>query len=97
MYDKMAAEEIGHRDALLALYRTKFGEFLPLIRRQDVKGFVDRKPVWLVRPLGINTVRRQAETMELETRRVYERAQRQAERIQATTTFQDEFEEDEAF
>jgi erythrin-vacuolar iron transport family protein len=39
MYDKMADEEIGHRDMLLELYRRKFGEFLPLIRRQDVKGF----------------------------------------------------------
>ena len=39
MYDKMAQEEIGHRDMLLDLHRKKFGDFLPLIRRQDVKGF----------------------------------------------------------
>jgi rubrerythrin len=45
-----------------------------LIRREDVRGFVARKPVWLVRPLGINTVRKQAEIMEMETRRFYERA-----------------------
>src|SRR4029077_247534 len=44
MYDKMAAEEIGHHDMLLDLYRQKFGEFFPLIRRQDVKGFVARRP-----------------------------------------------------
>ena len=44
MYDKMAEEEIGHRDMLLELYRQKFGEFLPLIRRQDVKGFRQAPP-----------------------------------------------------
>ena len=44
MYDKMAEEEIGHRDMLLELHRKKFGEFLPLIRRQDVKGFVRAGP-----------------------------------------------------
>ncbi len=47
MYDKMAAEEIGHRDMLLNLYREKFGGFLPLIRRQDIKGFLQRRPNWL--------------------------------------------------
>jgi rubrerythrin len=52
----------------------RFGEHIPLIRRQDVKGFVERRPVWLVRPLGIDAVRKQAEIMELETRRFYEQA-----------------------
>ena len=55
-------------------YRRRFGEHIPLIRREDVKGFVHRKPVWMIRPLGIKTVRRQAEIMETETRRFYERA-----------------------
>ena len=45
MYDKMAEEEIGHRGMLLDLYRKKFGDFLPLIRRQDVKGFATRRHV----------------------------------------------------
>lgn len=49
-----------------------------MIRRQDVKGFVQRKPVWLVRPLGVNAVRKQAELMELETSRFYDAAARQA-------------------
>jgi erythrin-vacuolar iron transport family protein len=74
MYDKMAAEEIGHRDMLLDLHRKKFGEFLPLIRRQDVKGFVARRPIWLNRPLGLDAVRRYAEQMEYETARFYRRA-----------------------
>jgi len=74
MYDKMAEEEIGHRDALLDLHRKKFGEFLPLIRRQDVKGFVARRPIWLNRPLGIDAVRTFAAEMEFETARFYRRA-----------------------
>lgn len=77
MFEEMEREESEHRRMLIDLYRAKFGEHIPHIRRQDVKGFVDRRPVWLIRPLGINVVRRQAETMELETRRFYERAQRQ--------------------
>jgi len=74
MYDKMAAEEIGHRDMLLELHREKFGEFLPLIRRQDVKGFLQRRPIWLNRPLGLDAVRKFAEQMEYETARFYRRA-----------------------
>ena len=74
MYDRMAEEEIEHRDMLLNLYRTKFGEFLPLIRRQDVKGFVARRPIWLDRPLGLDAVRKFAAEMEFETARFYRRA-----------------------
>jgi rubrerythrin len=74
MYDKMAQEEIGHRDMLLELHRNKFGDFLPLIRRQDVKGFVARRPIWLNRPLAIDATRKFAEEMEYETARFYRRA-----------------------
>jgi len=74
MYDKMAQEEIGHRDMLLDLHRKKFGDFLPLIRRQDVKGFVARKAIWLNRPLALDATRRFAEEMEYETARFYRRA-----------------------
>jgi rubrerythrin len=77
LFAEMQAEESGHRASLLDLYRAKFGEHIPHVRRQDVKGFVDRRPVWLVRPLGLHVVRRQAEIMELETRRFYERAAQQ--------------------
>ncbi|HKI37397.1 MAG TPA: ferritin family protein [Gemmataceae bacterium] len=77
-FAEIRAEEDGHRHRLLELYRQKFGEHIPLIRRQDVKGFVSRRPVWLVRPLGLTIVRKQAETMELETRRFYETAARRA-------------------
>ena len=68
----MRKEEDAHRHRLLELHRARFGEHVPLIRRQDVRGFVERKPVWLVRPLGLQTVQKTAESMEVETRRFYE-------------------------
>ncbi len=77
MFEEMQEEESGHRRALIETFRERFGEHIPLIRRHDVKGFVQHKPVWLVRPLGIDTVRKQAEIMELETRRFYECAIKQ--------------------
>src|SRR5882724_6395777 len=74
MFEEMQAEESEHRSSLIETYRQRFGEHIPLIRRHDVKGFVQRRPVWLVRPLGVNVARRQAEVMEMETRRFYESA-----------------------
>src|ERR1700756_1140957 len=74
VFNSMRKEESEHRRRLIEIYRQKFGEHIPLIRRQDVKGFVRRTPVWLVRPLGLDTVRKQASAIEVETRRVYERA-----------------------
>jgi rubrerythrin len=68
--------EDGHRHRLLDLYRSRFGDHVPLLRRQDVRGFVRRRPLWLVRPLGLNAVRKEAELMELETKRFYEVAAR---------------------
>ncbi len=79
VFDGMRAEESGHRRRLIEIYQRKFGEHIPLIRRQDVKGFVSRKPVWLVRPLGLETVRNQASAMEVESRRFYEKAAARAE------------------
>jgi rubrerythrin len=74
MFDEMAQEEVRHRGMLFDLYRQKFGEYLPLIRRQDVKGFVSHRPLWLVRPLGLDEVRKYAANMEYETARFYRRA-----------------------
>lgn len=72
--DEMRAEENGHRQRLLDLFHQKFGDHIPLIRRQDIKGFVQRRPIWLVKPLGLARVRKEVSVMELETRRFYERA-----------------------
>jgi erythrin-vacuolar iron transport family protein len=74
VFAAMKDEESGHRRRLIDLYRQKFGEHIPLIRRQDVKGFVQRTPVWLIRPLGLDSVRKQASAIEVETRRFYEKA-----------------------
>ena len=74
LFDDMREEESGHRAALIETYRARFGEHIPLMRRQDVKGFVQRRPFWLTRPLKISEVRKQAELMELETRQFYQKA-----------------------
>jgi rubrerythrin len=79
VFDGMRAEESGHRRRLIELYQKRFGEHIPLIRRQDVKGFVTRKPVWLIRPLGLETIRKQATALEVESRRFYEKAASRAE------------------
>jgi rubrerythrin len=74
MFDAMADEEVRHRSMLYDLYRQKFGEFIPLIRRQDVKGFVRHKPIWLTQQLGLDEVRKYAANMEYETARFYRKA-----------------------
>jgi rubrerythrin len=74
VFEAMRGDETDHRQRLLSLYRERFGDHIPLIRRQDVRGFVHRMPVWLVRPLGLDSVRKQASAIEIETRRFYERA-----------------------
>jgi rubrerythrin len=79
VFDGMRAEESGHRRRLIELYQKRFGEHIPLIRRQDVKGFVSRKPVWLIRPLGLDVIRKQASALEVESRRFYEKAASRAE------------------
>jgi erythrin-vacuolar iron transport family protein len=74
MFDGMREEESAHRRRLIELYRGKFGEHIPLIRRGDVKGLVGRKPIWLMQPLRPEAARRQAATLEVETRIFYEKA-----------------------
>jgi erythrin-vacuolar iron transport family protein len=76
VFDEMADEEVRHRSMLFDLYRSKFGDYLPLIRRQDVKGFIAKKPLWLARPLGLDDVRKYAEAMEFEAARFYRQAAR---------------------
>src|ERR1041385_2069547 len=74
MFEGMREEEAVHRDRLIAMFRQRFGDHIPLIRRENVKGFLRRNPTWLVRPLGVNVARRQAEVMELEAERFYQKA-----------------------
>jgi rubrerythrin len=58
----------------IELYRQKFGDYLPLIRRQDVKGFITKKALWLMQPLNLDEVRKFAENMEFEAARFYRKA-----------------------
>ena len=74
MFEEMRTEEAGHRDRLLAMFRQKFGDHIPPIRREDVRGFLKRRPVWMMRPLGVKVAGRQAEVMEMEASRFYSRA-----------------------
>jgi len=78
IFDEMAGEENRHRRSLIDLYRSRFGEHIPLIRREHVRGYYERKPDWLVRPLGLDKVRAQAEAMEEQAHRFYVEAAKRA-------------------
>ena len=78
MFEEMAVEEQGHRHSLLTLYESRFGKELPLITRQDVKGFLKRNPVWLHEDLQLDAARRHAALMELEASRFYANAAERA-------------------
>ena len=82
MFDDMAAEEQQHKNMLLDLYHRRFGSQMPYITRQDVRGFLKRRPLWLMDNLRIDTVRRQAELMELEAGQFYARAAAQAQDVE---------------
>jgi rubrerythrin len=71
---EMQREEEQHRESLAALYHSRFGDRMPLIRRQDIRGFVSRPPVWLIEPIGPKMVRRAVLSMESETREFYNAA-----------------------
>ena len=81
VFTEMAEEESEHRHRLLELYRAKFGEHIPLIRRQDVRGFIQHKPVWQILPLNLDEVRNLAESMETETQHFYRRAAARSEDV----------------
>ncbi len=81
VFREMAAEEDGHRRQLLEMYRSRFGANLPAIRREDVKGFLSRRPTWLIKNLPLETIRRQAEAMETDSQRFYARAAETAQDV----------------
>ncbi len=74
IFATMQEEESDHRRRLLDTYIERFGQQMPPITREDVSGFVKRRPKWLVMQSGINAIRQQAEIMELETRNFYQKA-----------------------
>ena len=79
LFEKMASEEDGHRHRLINLYQSKFGEHIPLIRRQDVKGFYQRKGSWFNQTLRPEKARQEAALMEIEARRFYEASARKTQ------------------
>jgi rubrerythrin len=74
VFEEMAAEEDEHRRRLIDLHVRRFGDRIPLLRREHVRGYYERKPDWLVRPLGIEKTRDMAEAMENQAARFYESA-----------------------
>ncbi|MDD2325423.1 MAG: ferritin family protein [Alphaproteobacteria bacterium] len=81
MFDGIVKEEQVHKNRLLELYRQKFGDRMPYITRQDVRGFMKRKPIWLMEQLRIDAVRRQASVMEAEAFNFYTRAAERAQDV----------------
>ena len=79
IFEAMAEEETGHRARLIEMHKKRFGDRIPLIRREHVRGYYERRPDWLVRPLGIEKVRAQAAAMEAQANRFYMRAAQQCE------------------
>jgi rubrerythrin len=74
MFDEMAAEEDTHRQRLIELHRSRFGEVIPLIRREHVAGYYARRPVWLVENLGLDRIRAEAAAMEQDAETFYLKA-----------------------
>ena len=81
IFEEMAGEENGHRHLLLEMYEQRFGPNLPPIRRNDVKGFLRRRPIWLTRNLSLDVIRKEAGTMEFEAQRFYSKAAERAEDV----------------
>ena len=79
VFEEMRQEEIEHRRRLIDIYKEKFGDHIPLVRRNDVRGFVQRKPIWLNTPLRLEQIREQVGAMEAETRRFYQQAAARAQ------------------
>ncbi len=73
IFEEMAEEEKGHRHMLLEMYEKRFGSNLPPIRRENVKGFLRRRPIWLTKNLSLDAIRKEAATMEFEAERFYVR------------------------
>ena len=81
VFVEMAEEEKHHRHMLLEMYEERFGPNLPPIRREDVKGFLRRRPVWLTKNLSLETIRKEVETMEFQAERFYAKAAEQAKDV----------------
>lgn len=87
MFEEMAQEERDHRNRLYHVYNEKFGEHLPAIRRDDVRGFLKRKPVWLTKRLTLDRMRQEVAVMEMETVKFYTKAAEQSRDVNTRELF----------
>lgn len=74
MLESMRDEELTHAKRLMEMHRQRYGDHIPFVRSQDVKGFIRRKPLWLSLTLNIRQVRETVEVMEAESLRFYQSA-----------------------
>ena len=81
IFEEMAEEEKGHRHMLLEMYEKRFGPNLPPIRRENVRGFLRRRPIWLTKNLSLDAIRKEAATMEFEAERFYSKAAEQTQDV----------------
>ena len=81
LFEQMAEEEKGHRHMLLEMYEQRFGQNLPPIRRDNVKGFLRRRPIWLTKNLSLDAIRKEVSTMEFEAERFYIKAAEQTQDV----------------
>ena len=72
VFTQMAQEEVGHSQLLQAAFRKKYGDHIPLIRRDEVKGFARRKPIYTLLKDGISEMVKSVEAMEAEAHHFYE-------------------------
>jgi erythrin-vacuolar iron transport family protein len=87
VFDDMAADERSHRSTLYDAYRERFGEHLPPIRREDVRGFLKRRGIWMIENLGRERMRKEAELMELQAANFYDKAALQARDLSVRQLF----------
>jgi len=81
IFEEMAEEERCHRHRLLEIYQQRFGQHLPPIRRDNVRGFLRRRPIWLTKNLSLDSIRKEVATMEFEAERFYVRAAEQTQDV----------------
>src|SRR3979411_331729 len=81
VFEEMAEEERGHRHMLLEMYEQRFGKNLPPIRRDNVRGFLRRRPIWLTKNLSLDAIRKEVGTMEFEAERFYIKAAEQTQDV----------------
>src|ERR1700694_3729260 len=75
IFEEMAEEKKGHPHMLLEMYEKRFGSNLPPIRRENVRGFLRRRPIWLTKNLSLDAIRKEVGTMEFEPGRARGRGQ----------------------